>query len=110
VVDAGPLVAAVNDSERNHLACAAVLRRRDIDMVIPALVLAEACYLIEQRLGPLVEATFLRNLGAFDIEAPAPDDWSRMAALVGRYADFPLGAADASVIALAERLGTDTLI
>nr|WP_322761411.1 PIN domain-containing protein [Frankia sp. Cr2] len=32
-------------------------------------------------------------------------DLDRMADLVDRYADFPLGGADASVIALAERLG-----
>ena len=38
------------------------------------------------------------------------DDWSRMAELVEQYADFPLGATDASVITLAERLNTDTLI
>jgi predicted nucleic acid-binding protein len=28
----------------------------------------------------------------------------------GQYADFPLGSTDASVIALAERLGTDVVI
>jgi predicted nucleic acid-binding protein len=29
---------------------------------------------------------------------------------VEQYADFPLGAADASVVALAERLGTDLIV
>jgi predicted nucleic acid-binding protein len=33
-------------------------------------------------------------------------DLERMADLVTTYADFPLGAVDASVIAVAERLGT----
>jgi predicted nucleic acid-binding protein len=33
------------------------------------------------------------------------DDYERMADLVERYADWPLGVTDASVIAIAERLG-----
>lgn len=36
---------------------------------------------------------------------PSPADLTRAAELVERYADFPLGATDASVVALAERLG-----
>ncbi len=36
-----------------------------------------------------------------------PADLSRMAELVRRYADFPLGAVDASVLAVAERFGAD---
>jgi predicted nucleic acid-binding protein len=34
-------------------------------------------------------------------------DYRRMAELVERYADLPLGTCDASVIALAERLDLD---
>lgn len=34
-----------------------------------------------------------------------PDDLRRMAELVDQYGDLPLGTTDASVIALAERLG-----
>jgi len=33
-----------------------------------------------------------------------------MAELVDRYADFPLGGTDASVVALAERHGTATVV
>ena len=33
-----------------------------------------------------------------------------MAELVEEYADFPLGGTDASVLALAERLGTEIVI
>ena len=35
----------------------------------------------------------------------APEDWLRIAELVGRYRDLPLGTVDASVVAAAERLG-----
>ena len=78
--------------------------------VVPALVIAEATYLIGSRLGPKVEAQFLRGMETMDIEAPGPNDWRRIAELVEHYADFPLGGADASVIALAERLGASAVV
>ena len=34
-----------------------------------------------------------------------PADWERIAELVARYRDLPLGTVDASLVALAERLG-----
>jgi uncharacterized protein len=60
----------------------------------------------ESRLGSETEAQFLDSLvaGEFELEALTTSDLERMADLVRRYADFPLGAADASVIAVAERL------
>jgi len=45
-----------------------------------------------------------------DVEAPAPGDWARIAELVEQYRDFPLGGTDASVITLAERLGTEAVV
>ncbi|HET8680754.1 MAG TPA: PIN domain-containing protein [Micromonosporaceae bacterium] len=45
----------------------------------------------------------------FDIEPVHPTDWLRIADLVERYADLPLGAVDASVVACAERLGVDEI-
>jgi predicted nucleic acid-binding protein len=44
------------------------------------------------------------------VEAPVPEEWPAIASLVEKYGDFPLGATDASVVVLAERLGTDLLI
>lgn len=76
----------------------------------PALVISEAAYLIASRLGSAAEAVFVRSLGRFEVEAPTPEDWDRIADLVERYADFPLGASDASVAVLADRLGTDTVV
>ena len=44
------------------------------------------------------------------VEAPTPDDWPRIAELVKQYADLPLGGADASIVALAERLEIETIV
>lgn len=110
IVDAGPLYAVADADDLDHARCRQVVEREELDLVIPALVIAEAAYLIGSRLGALAEAVFIRSLARFEVESPALEDWDRMADLVERYADFPLGASDASVAVLADRLGTDTLI
>jgi hypothetical protein len=110
VVDTGPLYAVVDEDDADHTRCRAVLEDAGHRLIIPALVVAEATYLIGTRLGPDIEAQFLRTLASMDVEAPTPDDWPRIADLVEQYGDFPLGGADASVIALAERLDVETIV
>ena len=110
IVDAGPLYATVDASDTDHARSLDVLQRPDLRLVIPALVVAEVTYLIGRRLGPLIEATFLRGLQSFDVVAPAAVDWLRIGDLVEHYGNFPLGGTDASVVALAERLDIETVI
>jgi predicted nucleic acid-binding protein len=110
IVDAGPLYAVVDSDDDDHDRCVEVLHRADLRLVVPALVVAEVTYLVGRRLGPHIEARFLAGLSALSIQAPYAEDWQRIAELIGRYADFPLGGTDASVLTLAERLGTDVVL
>lgn len=75
-------------------------------MVIPTLVITEVAYLTETRLGAEAEVRFLGDLavGQFTVEPVAASDWLRIAELVARYRDLPLGTVDGSVVAAAERL------
>jgi uncharacterized protein len=104
VVDAGPLYAAADADDRDHEQSLGALSRPDLRLVVPALVVAEATYFVGRRLGTPAEAEFLRGIATLDVEGPSSEDFVRMAELVERYANFPLGGTDASVIALAERL------
>jgi len=110
IVDSGPLYAAVDAGDDDHLRCLDVLQTGGLELVVPALVVAEVTYLVGRRLGAATEAAFLRGLAAVEVEAPSVDDWPNIAALVQRYGDFPLGGTDASVAVLAERLGTDLIV
>ena len=94
-------------NDADHDSCAALLQREAGSLVVPTLVLAEAGYLVAKALGPTAEAALLRAAarGEFRLEAPTGHDLDRMAELVEAYADLRLGTVDASVIALAERLG-----
>lgn len=110
IVDAGPLLAALDVSDVNHVRCVALLRRRDLQIVVPSLVVTEVAYFVAKRLGAAVEAAFLRGLTAFEVEAPSLEDWPLIADLVERYGDFPLGTVDASIAVLADRLETDLIV
>jgi len=74
-------------------------------------VITEVAYLIGARLGGDAEVRFLGDLASGDlgVEPVAAGDWLRIAELVHRYRDLPLGTVDASVVAAAERLGETTI-
>jgi uncharacterized protein len=108
-MDTGPLVALVNPNDSHHTACRswfdALPSRRDL--LIPAPVLAEICYLVNRFGGPASEAAFLDDLadGVYgSVIGVSPEDIRRMAQLVRQYASLPLGGTDACVAALAERV------
>jgi predicted nucleic acid-binding protein len=110
IIDSGPLYAAADFDDEHHDRVLQALTQQDLHLIVPALVVAEVTYFIGSRLGARAEATFLAGLAEMEVEAPSPVDWTRIAELVEDYADFPLGGTDASIIALAERLGTPTLV
>lgn len=106
VVDTGPLVAALAATDANHARCTAFFDSYAGDLIVTPYIVNEVCYLTERDLGSKAEAAFLRSVARGELQQvdPLSTDLDRMAELVETYADFPLGAADASVIALAERL------
>jgi uncharacterized protein len=111
VVDTAPIVAAINERDQRHSECADLFRKGRGPFFVPGPVLTEVCYLLETRRGPHAEAAFLESLGRRELELVGlvPGDLIRMASLVKRYRDLPLGGVDASVVAVAERLGITTV-
>ncbi|WP_324198227.1 type II toxin-antitoxin system VapC family toxin [Nocardia beijingensis] len=107
LVDAGPLYAYVDADDANHTRCLDLLQHHRGPLVVPTLVITEAAYLIATRLGTEAEVRFLGDFaeGLFEVEPVHPSDWLRIAQLTSKYRNLPLGTADASVIAAAERLG-----
>lgn len=110
IVDTGPLYAVVDADDQDHHSCLTTLQMPGLSLFVPALVVAEATYLIGKRLGAEIEAEFLEGLSDLNVLAPLPEDWHRIAELVKQYRDFPLGGTDASVVALAERLNTNVVV
>jgi predicted nucleic acid-binding protein len=103
------LVAAALSRDPDHHRCVELFTGMHLagrQMLLPAPIIAEVGYLLGTRAGARAESIFLRSLAAHDFVPVelVPADYDRMAELVERYADLPLGTSDAAVIALAERL------
>jgi len=109
-LDTSALFALLNRRDPDHQPISQTLLADRGPYLVPAGILAEIGYLIEQRLGLDVLDAVLADLQerAFVLE-PGEDDLARIRELVRRYADLPLGLADASVIACAERHGGSVL-
>jgi predicted nucleic acid-binding protein len=107
VVDTGPIVALINDRDDHHARCRDFLARYPGPLLVPTTVFTEVCMLLERRRGTRAELAFLADVraGLFTLLETASADLERIADLVDIYSDLPLGTVDASVIALAERLG-----
>lgn len=73
---------------------------------MPELVITEVSYLLGTRVGVDAEVRFIGDVAAGRLlpEPVAAGDWLRIAELVARYRDLPLGTVDASVVTAAERL------
>lgn len=72
IVDSGPLVAAANSADPAHRSCLEVLQKPGLRLVIPALCIAEASYLIHRYRGAETEARFLRGLEGSTSKRPSP--------------------------------------
>jgi hypothetical protein len=108
IVDTGILVAAAFPEDRYHAECTEFLRDPGDDMAVSDVVVGEISHFFKRSPHqPRPEVAFLRWLAGGRVEplAPVRADYERMSELVERYHDLPLGATDASIVALAERLG-----
>lgn len=105
-LDTSAVFALLNRRDPAHGQVRGIMEDDPGPYLLPAGILAEAIYLIEDRLGARVLDAFLRDIetGALMFDC-GESDWPRIRELVVRYADLPLGAADASVVACAERTG-----
>jgi uncharacterized protein len=108
VVDAGALYAQADADEPRHAEVADILRSERGLLVTTELAVAEADYLILDRLGSDVELAFLEDLASatYVVECLTRDEIDRARGVVERYRDLRLGLADASLVVLAQRHGT----
>ena len=107
VVDSSIIVAYMNAADDHHEVVSNWLVDADDDLATTPLIIAEVDHLISARGGPVALRALREDLlaGAYLV------DWwpTAIVSTVGvaeRYAESHLGLADASLVALAEHLGT----
>ncbi len=110
VVDTSIIVAYMNATDDHHDAVAGWLEAADDDLATTPLILAEVDHLVSVRGGAVALRAFHADLlaGAYLLEW-WPAAIASTVSVAERYADAGLGLADASLIALADRLGTTLL-
>lgn len=112
VCDTGAIYALYDADDAHHLAVKAVVETEPGPLFLPVVLLAEIDYLLNERLGVDATLDFLGSLDtqAFTLTDLTAEDLIRCRELIQRYRDLPLGLADASVIAVAERLRIQRLV
>jgi predicted nucleic acid-binding protein len=81
-------------------------------LLVPVTVLPEADYMLTKRLGPWAARAMLRSVAADELrlEPLTAADLSRSLELMDTYADSTIGLVDASIVAIAERLGVTRIL
>jgi predicted nucleic acid-binding protein len=89
--DTGVLLAAGNVKDHAHEACLTLLSSPDGPLLVPSPVLGEVGYLLQSRVGPHAEVTFLQSFGEDGFQIAELHDWDmpRIAELVDGYLDLP---------------------
>jgi uncharacterized protein len=111
IVDAGVLFAQADAKDPEHDLVTALLRQERGPLISSQVAVAEADYLILDRLGVDVELAFLDDLaaGTFVVDCLSPEELRSARDLARQYRDLELGLADASLAVLAARHRTDRI-
>ena len=108
-LDTSALYALINRRDTNHDRIKRAFLADGGPYLVPVGILAEISYLIERRVPSALDP-FLADLASCALTLDCGlDEIARVRQLVSRYADLPLGYADAAVIACAERHGQRVL-
>jgi predicted nucleic acid-binding protein len=112
IADTGFWLALANVRDRHHI----VARRALADLREPLVttwpVLTETCHLLVSKLGTTAATRFVDSgaKGAFQLFVLEREHLGRVAGLMEKYADLPMDLADASLVLLAEELGSGRIL
>jgi predicted nucleic acid-binding protein len=112
VADSGAIYGLYDRRDASHERLRAAIEAARDRIIVPAPTLAEIDYLLRARLGNAALLSFLKDIqeGAFAVESVSLADLRRCAALITKYNNLDLGLSDASVVAVAERLGVNRIL
>ena len=103
LVDTGPLVALLDRSDPDHVACQETLSSLDDSMVTVWPVVTEAIYILRAYWQAQDALWQMIGTGAVEIIPLGTEDVPRMRELMHKYRDLPMDLADAALVRVAER-------
>lgn len=112
ICDTSGLLAALDRADPDHAACAAVVEAHAGPLLISPLVLAELDYLVRTRLGPEPAGSLADDVtsGAYDLAQLTAAEVGKCVEVDRAHGDAGIGLADASLVVLAARARTRSLL
>jgi predicted nucleic acid-binding protein len=109
IIDSGPIVALFDKDDLHHRRAVKFLRGFEGTLITTLPVVTEVVYLLDFNIRAQVDALRWIHDGAVTLENVTADDLGRVIELLEKYADLPADFADASLPAIAERLGMNEI-
>lgn len=110
LLDTGAWYALLDRRDRGHAPCVEALRGITGRLLSTEAVLTETLWLVEGlREGPRQCAEFIRR-GAVILVPTSAQSLTRAVDLMEKYRNVPMDYADATLVALGEELGLDTIL
>jgi predicted nucleic acid-binding protein len=112
IADTSGLLAYYNSAEPAHERVKAAVESASEPLVVSPFVIAELDYLLATRVGVTAELAVLKELasGAYELPALTAADIAACAQIVLKYGDQEIGVTDASLVVLAKRYDTHTVL
>ena len=106
ILDTGIVYAYYDRSDRWHASARALLQAEARGLILPAVVIPEADYLLGQRLGDRSRRTLYQGIigGHYFVADLARASYARAAAIDEQFADLGLGFVDSAIVALSESM------
>lgn len=105
VVDSGPLIALFDGSDQHHAAALAFVRNLSGTLVTNLPVITEVVYMLDFARQAQRDFLFWTET-AITVDDETRADFPRIRAILEKYGDLPADFADASLVALCERIDT----
>lgn len=112
IADTSALLAFWNPAEDGHESVLSFLGSNTEDLVVSPYVIGELDYLVAPRLGIDQELAMIEELsvGAYLLADFAAEDLGTAHSIIARYRDQNIGVTDASLVVLADRYRTRTIL
>ncbi len=68
VVDSGALIAAADVDDRHHGACSRLIEERGEELIVPAGVVVEVCWMLGRHVSVDLEAAFLESIASGELK------------------------------------------
>ena len=112
VADTSAIYALYDADDYYHESIAQVVKNYLKPLILPITLLVEIDYLLLEYLGDKAELDFIESLnkGSFILEPFLAGDLKRVIEILTQYKSLKLGLADASVMAIAERVNAESIL